>query len=118
MANYRTARQWASIIERYESSGLTQVAFCRRHHLALSTLAYQLRRYRAGRDTTGESSSQPQLVELTLATGQEPFIPGSASPGVRIELCAPQSVPVSIHCQSGQVGEILAQIPNLLPSDS
>jgi hypothetical protein len=37
MARYRTDQEWASIVDDFRSSGLSQVAFCRRRGLALST---------------------------------------------------------------------------------
>jgi len=118
MAKHRTAREWASLIARYENGSLTQVAFCRRHHLALSTFGYQLRKHRSSgsRETTVENSADGHLVELAPAFGQSPLITAIGSPEVRIELSTPGNLPVSIHCQSYQVGEIFAQIPNLLPS--
>jgi len=50
MAKQRNARQWATLLRRYQRSGLTQAAFCSRHGIALSTLGYQLRKHRAGAD--------------------------------------------------------------------
>ncbi len=123
MTKQRTARQWASLIRTYESSGLTQAAFCRRHHIALSTLSYHLRKHRAGQHAAPAPHDQPgpacapSLIELSLPSPA----PGAATGGmtsrgeIRIDVNLPGGPATSIHCHSTQAGEILAQLANLQP---
>lgn len=121
MAKQRNARQWATLLRRYQRSGLTQAAFCSRHGIALSTLGYQLRKHRAGTAGAAEPAeaaepadgpgSAPGLIELKLPS------PVMAPPAaVRIEVLTAGGPAVSIHCHSAQVGEILTQLPNLQPT--
>ena len=118
MAKHRSARQWASILRRYENSGMTQAAFCKRHGIALSTLCYHLRRGPTLPDGEGEPEPAPGLVELKLPKGGPISPAGAPDAGVRIEWAGSGAVKVTIECHSQQVGQILAQIPNLLPPAS
>jgi len=111
MAKHRTTRQWASILQRFENSGLSQAAFCRRHHIPLSTLTYQLRLRRQRERADGEP--QPELIELKLPASASGSAMEVSHRGVRIEWRTPVGTPVMIHCASTEVGEILAQIANL-----
>jgi hypothetical protein len=118
MAKHRTARQWASLLRRYESSGLTQRAFCQRQGIALSTLTYHLRRNRRKAGSSAELEATPKLVELKLEADESVARAGAGAAVVRIELDALGNVPILIHCQSAQVGEILAQVRSLPPRSS
>ena len=124
MAKHRTARQWASILESYERSGLTQGAFCQCRGLALSTLSNRLRRHRATTSQCDEraGTSKPpssRLLELIAPAdsggeGEPAQFSGEPRPedglDVRIELPA-QLGGLSIHCRRRDLGEVLRQIP-------
>lgn len=111
MSKHRTSSQWAKIIDRYHRSDLTQVDFCERESIALSTLCYHLRRARAAEAGAPQDTPSPHLLELT------PPPVHRASPEVRIELRPTTNErPIFIHCQAGQLSEILAQLTALTPS--
>lgn len=115
MAKHRSARQWTSVIKSYRGSGLTQVEFCRRKGLALSTLTYHLRRERSdgvrGRSALeGEPGSR--LLEVAVPATQAPRS-GCAADSVLIEVALIRGEFLRIHCQSRQTGEVLRQISGL-----
>ena len=66
----RSESEWAEILRRFESSGLTVRAFCRRHGLSLSS--FQRWRSRLG------SASPAEFVELVPTTAATPAVPTSA----------------------------------------
>jgi hypothetical protein len=112
MAKQRSARRWASIIRSYRGSGLTQVEFCGRRGLALSTLTYHLRKERPQFDTEGEAG--PQLLELSVSARPANHLDWrSAIESVLIEVPTGQGETLRIHCQCRQTGEVLRQIPGL-----
>jgi hypothetical protein len=116
MAKHRSARQWASIIESYRGSALTQVEFCRRKGVALSTLAYHLSRERCDgvrAPSTSEAERGPRLVEISVPAGQVPRGSGTAD-CVLIEVPLIRGEVLCIRCLSQQTGEVLRQIPGLL----
>lgn len=115
MAKHRPSQQWASLVRRYEDSHLTQDEFCRRHDLALSTFAYQLRRHRANKGERGGSLPAPQVLEVKVAQPEAATVPapGPLAEGVIIEIAGLANAEVRICCQAGQVGEILRQISSL-----
>lgn len=66
---YTSAQQRGQWIERYQSSGLTQRQFVRRHGLALSTFQLWLRQARAGSDELGNAQAPtPLLREVSLSS--------------------------------------------------
>lgn len=75
------------MLARYERSGLSQQAFCRRHGVALSTLQYWRRRARQA-----DEASAPTFVEVSQRPGtparvrsvEAVFI--EVSGGVRLEV--------------------------------
>ena len=60
-----SALQWSDLLQRYESSGLTQEKFCLRHGLALSSFQRWRRRLRARRATA-------DFVEIVSASNAAP----------------------------------------------
>lgn len=92
----------ARLLEAFRNSGQTQEAFCEANDLSQSTLGYWLRKAR--RDRGGDHATvqspppPPAVVEMALGAG--------LCGAVKIQL--PSGV--LIHCQSGQVGAVLAQI--------
>jgi hypothetical protein len=111
MSKQRSARQWAAIIRSYRGSGLTQVEFCRRKGLALSTLTYHLRRDAGPEGQRSEAGDEaaPKLLELELA------VPSLPTATVVIEVPWQRGEGLRIHCHCRQTGEVLRQIPGLLP---
>jgi len=76
----RSAEQWRTIIERYESSDLSQVDFCRRENLSLTSFGRWRQRFLAEEGQSGfvellpESSLVPQgdgnwTLEIDLPGG-------------------------------------------------
>ena len=62
-----SGQEKTEILSRYESSGETQQAYCRRTGVALSTLTYWLRQRRR----RGEEVTKPRLVEVKLSNPPE-----------------------------------------------
>mgnify|MGYP001803044883 CR=1 FL=1 len=113
MAKRRSARQWASILESYRGSGLTQAEFCRRKGVALATLGYQLRRDRSPSESRSQSENSPvpQLLEVTSPAADSAGIDGLP---IQIEVPTVHGQAVRIHCHSQQVGDVLRQVPGVL----
>jgi hypothetical protein len=109
MAKQRSTRQWAALLDSYRGSGLSQVEFCRRRGLALSTFGYHLRRVRGGDVKKGSS---PGLVEVSLGARCEGTI-APADDRVEIEIDAAPGQRVRIRCHRQHAGDILRQIPGL-----
>ena len=64
----RGAAEWSSILERYDSSGLTQRAFCAREGLRFGTLVAWLgRRRKSGGILSESEQSEPEFHELSLS---------------------------------------------------
>lgn len=90
---------------------MTQVEFCRRKGLALSTLTYHLRRERLpgeGGSPGAEGKAVPELFELEL-----PFST-LAGESIVIEVPLREDRGLRIHCRCCQTGEVLRQIHSLL----
>lgn len=61
----RSADDWREILEQQRASGLSQVAFCRREEIALSTFARWKQRLAAQPKTGSESvAGEPGWIEL------------------------------------------------------
>ena len=90
---------WERRREQYKKSGLSRKAFCKKHNLKLSTLAYWLSRL-------GKQEKERGLVELDHAS-IAPLVPGlvvSVGQDCRIELRKgfdPQLLSEVIHALGG-----------------
>jgi len=61
----RSADDWREILEQQRASGLSQVAFCRREEIALSTFARWKQRLAAQPEIGSESvANEPGWIEL------------------------------------------------------
>lgn len=61
----RSADDWRAILEQQRASGLSQVAFCRREEIALSTFARWKQRLAAQPETGSEAvAGEPGWIEL------------------------------------------------------
>lgn len=61
----RSADDWRAILEQQRASGLSQVAFCRREEIALSTFARWKQRLAAQAETGSEPvGGEPGWIEL------------------------------------------------------
>jgi hypothetical protein len=112
MAKHRTARQWASILDLYRRSELSQAEFCRRRGLALSTFGFHLRRAGCGEglpEGNPVTGGGPRLMEVALQAAS-PLGRTPPASGVLIEIESGHKHRVRIHCQGDQTGEILRQI--------
>jgi len=67
----RGATEWASILDRYDSSGLTQAAFCAREGLRFGTLVSWLGRRRKNGGALISSPPEPKFHELSLSRPTE-----------------------------------------------
>ena len=63
MAKRRTTEEIKQLVERYRTSGLTQVEYCRQVGIALSTLGRHLRRH----EETGQ-----RLIRVSVGSATEP----------------------------------------------
>lgn len=66
MAHFRTEEDMFPLVERWQSSGQTQRAFCGAHGISVSVLSYWLRRYRDHH--TGLSDEPGGFVPVHVAT--------------------------------------------------
>jgi len=98
----RGAAEWSCILERYDSSGLTQRAFCAREGLRYGTLVAWLGRRRKNGGPLIRSQPEPKFQELSLSRPAEPL---SASLDVRL--------PEGIVLRGSQASE-LAELIGLL----
>ena len=63
----RGTAEWSSILDRYDSSGLTQAAFCAREGLRFGTLVAWLgRRRKNGGNLSAPELPEPKFHELSL----------------------------------------------------
>jgi len=63
----RGTAEWSSILDRYDSSGLTQAAFCAREDLRFGTLVAWLgRRRKNGGNLSEPELPEPKFHELSL----------------------------------------------------
>jgi len=76
----RSQAQWSGIFQRFERSGLSAGAFCRREGLALSS-------FQRRRAVMGEASGRSEFIELEPPPGGEP-----AATRWAVELCLPGGV--------------------------
>lgn len=58
----RSREEIDSLLERFHSSGLTQLAFAKQHELSVSTLHYWLRQYRQAERVASEARFLPVAV--------------------------------------------------------
>ena len=77
----RSSQEWARLVDKFRQSGLTQVEFCRRKDLRLSSLQRWCQRFPAAREAfielappaieakTGSETGTSWLVELELPNG-------------------------------------------------
>ncbi|MDQ8196434.1 hypothetical protein QEH59_18540 [Coraliomargarita sp. SDUM461004] len=100
----RSAEEWAQILERYDSSGLTQEAFCRCEGIRYGTLVAWLgRRRKHGGDLRGLKPSPRKFHELALSGD------GSGPSEHRLEVRLPDGTSVC-----GSSAADLAQLIRLL----
>jgi hypothetical protein len=64
----RGAAEWSSILDRYDQSGLTQAAFCRREGLKFGTLVSWLGRRCKNGGALISSPPEPKFHELSLSS--------------------------------------------------
>lgn len=98
----RGAAEWSSILDRYDQSGLTQAAYCRREGLKFGTLVSWLGRRRKNGGALISSLPEPKFHELSLNSPAE-------SLGSSLEV----SLPDGTVLRGAQVSE-LAQLVQLL----
>ena len=67
----RGAAEWSSILDRYDQSGLTQAAYCRREGLKFGTLVSWLGRRRKSGGALISSQLEPKFHELSLSSPAE-----------------------------------------------
>ena len=102
----RGAAEWSSIMERYDRSGLTQAAFCRREGLRFGTLVAWLgrRRKNSGALVDGSQPAKPKFHELSLS-----------GPTGEINLSLEVNLPDGTVLRGAQASE-LAKLVHLLRS--
>jgi hypothetical protein len=79
MSQVMTASKWQAIRERFESSGLSQVAFCNRERISAASFSYWKRKFSAGSvaisPLRSAASACPKFVEIDFES-----LTGSVSP--------------------------------------
>lgn len=73
-------QRWRAHIEAWQSSGLSQAAYCRQHHLNSRTFTARLSEYRKG-----NAEGKPVLIPLTVT--EEPKEPNSGCKNI-VVYCA------------------------------
>ena len=98
----RSADEWAQILERYDASGLTQEAFCRREGVRYGTLVAWLgRRRKGGGKVSPRTSASSKFQELRLGA------PSASQASLEVRL--PDGT-----CLSGSDAEALARLVYML----
>lgn len=67
MAKIRSGQEWKTLFERYESNQLSQLDFCERHRLSLSTFCAKRQQLKLS-ETSGTGAIVKRKVE-TLPSG-------------------------------------------------
>jgi hypothetical protein len=120
MARHRTDQEWASIVGAYRRSGLSQVAFCRRRGLALST--FRLRLAAAGGDAPAPPSfggaaprerQPPALLEIPVTAPRPGALPGGPGHAIPVELEFPGGVRASLAVPPEMLAGLLAGLHRL-----
>lgn len=88
------------MLARYERSGLSQQAFCRRHGVALSTLQYWRRRAR-----DAEKASAPTFVEVPQRP--DPLARRGSAEAVFIELASGVRLQVGVGTETQWLSGLL-----------
>jgi len=101
---------WRRAMTAHRRSGLTQVDFCRRNDLALSTFQYWRRRLR---DAEPEASSRPLETENFIELDIRPTVTGASSEaasaaGGSFELIFPSGLQLKVP--SSAPGRALAEV--------
>jgi hypothetical protein len=79
---HRSAEQWRAIVDRYESSDLSQADFCRRERVSLTSFCRWRRRFLAEDDQAGFVELVPASPPATASAGDwtlEIDLPGGGS---------------------------------------
>ena len=112
MNQRKTPDQWRSILADYERSNQTQVEFCRRRRIALTSFQYH--RHRQRHDGAGAQ----RLIEIRPAATTPPRPPCGAvalsaradEPELRIDVPLSSARAVTLHCTLAQLPEVIAQL--------
>ena len=95
MAIRRTDQEWETLLERYESSNITQRAFCEQNGLSLSTFFTKRRRLKVIAQPIPVRFARAEVVEKTtkyqaqIATANMTLLVND------VELSIPQGTPVT-----------------------
>ncbi|UPR57260.1 IS66 family insertion sequence element accessory protein TnpB [Vibrio sp. ED004] len=95
MAKRRTNLEWQTLFEQYESSNITQRAFCEQHRLSLSTLFAKRRQLQTANQSESVGFVRAEIVEKTtkyqaqIATANMTLLVND------VELSIPQGTPAT-----------------------
>ena len=95
MAKRRTNLEWQSLFEQYESSSVTQRAFCEEHGLSLSTFFAKRRQLQTANQSESVGFVRAEIVEKTtkyqasIATANMTLLVND------VELSIPQGTPAT-----------------------
>jgi len=109
MARHRTDQEWASIVGAFRRSGLSQVAFCRRRGLALST--FRLRLAAAGGGAAPRGQRPPALLEIPLPAPHRTG--GGPALGIPVELEFPGGARASLAVPPEMLAGLLSDLHRL-----
>ncbi|MEZ8799460.1 IS66 family insertion sequence element accessory protein TnpB [Vibrio cyclitrophicus 1F53] len=95
MAKRRTNLEWQTLFEQYESSNITQRAFCEQHRLSLSTFFAKRRQLQTANQSESVGFVRAEIVEKTtkyqaqIATANMTLLVND------VELSIPQGTPAT-----------------------
>ncbi len=94
------ARHWRGLVDAWETSGLSQAAFCRRRGVKAVTFGWWKRRLKGARTLTGEFRGD---AGVSMARGCAKIVEhGSAQ---FVEVALPQTAPVGASISSSAAGD-------------
>lgn len=109
---------WATIIERYKSSGLSQPEFCKQHELSWNQFQYRWNRYNSAAKSKAriaaiETKMKPSFETITIANPSIKTKQGSGISELVIHLPNQVRCDVSIDLGSNEFSILLKQLVSL-----
>ncbi|WP_103261279.1 IS66 family insertion sequence element accessory protein TnpA [Vibrio anguillarum] len=96
MAKRRTNQEWRTLFEHYESSSVTQRAFCEEHGLSLSTFFAKRRQLQTANQSESVGFVKAEVVEKTTKYQATHVVVANMTLLVNdVELSIPQGTPAT-----------------------
>ncbi|MDH5923978.1 IS66 family insertion sequence element accessory protein TnpB [Vibrio splendidus] len=95
MAKRRTNLEWQTLFEQYESSNITQRAFCEEHGLSLSTFFAKRRQLQTANQSESVGFVRAEIVEKTTNYQTQVAMANMTLLVNDVELSIPQGTPAT-----------------------